>query len=161
MPRFASRAALLGAAALFLGSCGQSGGGSASSQPAASGASAAASSAPAAASDTAVSSAAASALPPVAAQPPAATPAAAAAVQVAERKREPTAAELLRDDPTYQARERRLEGLFGNARDRDPTGQVEREHSAALAERRACVDKACLDAWFRRREAALHQYVDN
>jgi hypothetical protein len=160
MPRFASRAALLGAAALFLGSCGQSGGRSASSQPAASGASATASSAPAAASDTAVSSAA-SALPPVASAPPSATPAAAGPVQVAERRREPTAAELLRDDPAYQARERRLEGLFGNARDRDPTGQVEREHGAALAERRACVDKACLDAWFRRREAALHQYVDN
>jgi len=143
------------AAASALAGCGQSGGTAASGQAAASSATVTAS-----ASDTAASSAA-SALPPLAAAPPAATPAAAAPVQVAERRRERTAAELLRDDPAYQARDRRLEALYGNARDRDPTGQVEREHGAALVERRACVDRACLDAWFRRREAALRQYVDN
>jgi len=73
----------------------------------------------------------------------------------------PSAAELLHNDPAYIAREHRLEAMFGNARDRDPTGQVAREHAQALAERRACADKACLDSWFRRREAALKQYVEN
>jgi hypothetical protein len=141
-------APLLGVAAILLCSCGQSGGGgTASSRPAAS-------SAP---SDTPVSSAAASALPPVAAAAATVTPAAANEPQ----RREPTAAELLRDDPGYAKREQRLEALYENAKERDPTGQVERAHAAALAERRACADRACLDAWFRRREAALRQYVEN
>jgi hypothetical protein len=75
------------------------------------------------------------------------------------RKRQRTAAELLRDDPAYAARESTLDALYQNAKERDPTGQVEREQALALAERRACAGRACLDAWFRRREAALRAYV--
>src|SRR4051794_19146673 len=122
-------------AAVLLCSCGPSGGGEAASSTAAA-SSAALSSAPAAASDTAPSSAAASALPPIAAAPPA--PAAAPT-------REPTPAELLRDDPAYVAKARSIEALYENAKDRDPTGQVEGEQNAALAQRRACADRACLD----------------
>jgi len=153
MASLRSAAPLLGVAAILLCSCGPSGGGGvASSQPGASSAPPAASSAP---SDTAVSSAAA-ALPPLAA---AATvgPAAAGDTQ----RHEPTAAELLRDDPAYAAKEHKLEALYENAKERDPTGQVERGQAAALAERRACADRACLDDWFRRRERALKQYVEN
>ncbi len=146
-----SKAALLGAASVLLISCGQSGGGAASNTPAASSAPPVAASAPAP-SDTA-SSAAVSALPLVAAAPAAPTPAAV--------KKPPTAAELLRDDPGYGARERKLDALYENAKDRDPTGQVEREQASALAQRRACADKACLDRWFSRREAALRTYVEN
>lgn len=152
-----SWAALIGVATLVLCGCSKSaGGGAASSQAAASSAPPAASSASAAPSDTVASSAVASALPPAA---PAATvtPAAARAPQT----REPTAAELLQYDPRYVARERRLEALYGNAKERDPTGQVEQEQAAALAARRTCVDRACLDAWFSRREAQLRQYVEN
>lgn len=76
-------------------------------------------------------------------------------------QRPPTAAELLRDDPGFRKRERRLEALYENAKERDPTGQVERAQAAALAERRACADRACLEDWFRRREHALKQYVEN
>lgn len=148
-----STAALLGAASLLVCGCGKPAGDAASAQAAASAAQPAASPAEAASSD-----AAASALAPVAAAPP---PAVAPASAPAPPKRQPTAAELLRDDPVYAEKERRLDALYGNARERDPTGQVEREQANALAERRACVDKACLDAWFRRREAALRQYVEN
>jgi hypothetical protein len=149
-------ASLLGVAAVLQCSCGQSSNsGSASSQAAASSAPPAASSTP---SDAAVSSAAASALPPAAAAAPTVAPAAAAEPQ---KREEPTAAELLHDDPGYEARERKLEALYQNAKERDPTGQVERAQAAALAERRACADRACLDAWFRRREAALKQYVED
>jgi len=145
----------LSVAALLLCSCGPSGGGAAaSSQPAASSAPIALSSAPAAASDTAPSSAAASALPPAPAAPPAPATARAAAPT-----REPTAAELLRNDPAYVAKARSIEALYENAKDRDPTGQVEGEQNAALAQLHACADRACLDTWFRRREAALRQYV--
>ena len=164
------KAALLGAAAVLLIGCGQSGGGggAASSQPAASSAPPPAAPAPpppAAASDTAASSAAAS-LPPLAAAPPVPAPAPAAVAvsgpaPAPPPKRQPTAAELLRDDPAYQSKDRAIEALYGNARDRDPTGQVAAEHAQALAQRRACADKACLDSWFRRREAALKQYVEN
>ena len=151
-------ASLLGVAVLLLCSCGQSGGGGArSSQAAASGASLAASSAP---SDTPASSAAVSA-PPPAAGAPSAAPTVAPAAAAEPAKREPTAAELLHDDPGYAARERKLEALYENAKERDPTGQVERAQAAALAERRACADRACLDTWFRRREAALKQYVED
>jgi hypothetical protein len=159
-----SAAALTSAAmALLLCSCGRSGGGGAvaSSQAAASSAPPAASSAPAAPSDLAPSSAADSALPPVAAAAPAAAVSITPAAAPAPPKRQPTAAELLRDDPAYIAREGRLEALYGNAKDRDPTGQVEREQAQALAERRACAGKTCLDRWFSRREAALKQYVEN
>ena len=163
-----STATLLGLASLVLCSCNPAGGGgAASSQPAASGApSAAASPAPPpAASDTAASSAAASALPPVAAAapPPAAPPPPArpAAIAAVAPKREPSPAELLRDDPVYLAKERTIDALYGNAKERDPTGQVEREQGAALAELHGCPNRGCLDSWFRRREAALKQYVDN
>jgi hypothetical protein len=94
-----------------------------------------------------------------AASPP--SPAAAPAPAPAPPRREPTAAELLQYDPAYIARERRLEALYGNARDRDPTGEVQHEQAQALAQRAYCVDRACLDDWFRRREAALRQYVGN
>ncbi|MGZ3273210.1 MAG: hypothetical protein ACXU82_02890 [Caulobacteraceae bacterium] len=153
MASLRAAAALLGLATVILCSCGPSGGGvTASSQPAASSAPPAAAPAPPAASDVATSGAAASALPPVAAAPPA---------PVATPKKQPTAAELLRDDPAYAAKERTLDALYENAKVRDPTGQVEREQSSALAQRRACADKACLDTWFRRREAALKQYIEN
>ena len=84
-----------------------------------------------------------------------------AAAPGAPPPREPTAAELLQYDARYIAREHRLEALYGNARERDPTGQVEHEQAAALAARRSCIDRACLDAWFSRREAQLKQYVEN
>ena len=160
MASLRSWAALMGASLALCG-CGKSGGGgAASSQAAASSAPPAASAAAAAASDTAPSSAAASALPPVAAaSPPAPTVRPAAAP--APRQREPSAAELLQYDPRYIAREQRLEALYGNAKERDPTGQVEHEQAAALAARSTCLDRACLDAWFSRREAQLRQYVEN
>ena len=143
-----SAAGLLALASILLSSCGpSSGGGAASSQPPASSVPPALSSAPVAASDTAASGAGASALPPVAAAPAA--------------RQQPTAAELLRDDPGYGARDRKLDALYQNAKERDPTGQVEREQASALAQRRACTDKACLDRWFSRREAALRTYVEN
>jgi hypothetical protein len=75
-------------------------------------------------------------------------------------KREPTPAELLRNDPAYVARGHRLDALYQNARERDPTGQVDHEQAAALIELHACPDKACLDRWFARREAALREYVE-
>ena len=75
-------------------------------------------------------------------------------------KREPTPAELLRDDPAYVAKGRRIDALYQNARERDPTGQVDQEQAAALAELHACADRACLDRWFIRREAALREYVE-
>jgi hypothetical protein len=153
-----SWAALTGAAALLLYGCGQSGSGkAASSQTALSSAPPAASSAAAAAFDTALSSAAASALPPPAAAVATVTPAAAPAPPT----REPTPAELLRSDPVYIAKGRTVDALYQNARERDPTGQVDHEQSAALAELHACADRACLDRWFKRREAALRQYVEN
>jgi hypothetical protein len=138
-----SAVALLGGVSVLLCSCGPSGGGAASSPS---------SNAPAVPSSA---TAPASAPPPLAAATPAAKPAPAVA------RRQPTAAELLRDDPAYAAKERALDALYQNARDRDPTGQVEREEATAVAERRGCGDKKCLDAWFRRREAALRQYVEN
>jgi hypothetical protein len=153
--------AALGAATLVLCACGKAGGGAASGQSAASSAPPAVSSAAAAPSDTAVSSAAASALPPAAASAPAPTVRPAAAAAPAPPRREPTAAELLHDDPRYIARAHRIDQLYGNARERDPTGQVDHEQAAAMAELHACVDKACLDAWMSRREAALSQYVGN
>lgn len=76
-------------------------------------------------------------------------------------KKQPTAAQLLRDDPGYAAKERKLDALYQNAKERDPTGQVERQQASAMAQRRACADKACLDRWFERREAALRAYVEN
>lgn len=151
--------AVISAPTLALCACGKGGGGTASGQAAASGAPPAAASASAAPSDTAASSAAASALPPVAAAPPAATVAPASAAP-APPKREPTAAELLRTG-AYEAKEQRLDALYENAKERDPTGEVEREQASALAQRRACADKRCLDAWFSRREAALRRYVEN
>jgi hypothetical protein len=75
-------------------------------------------------------------------------------------KREPTPAELLRNDPTYVAKGRRIDTLYQNARERDPTGQVDREQASALDELHACADRACLDRWFVRREAALREYVE-
>lgn len=146
-------AVALGLASALLCGCGRPAGGGAASSPVAGGPTPAASSAPAPASGAAPADIAASALPPVAAAPPAPAPPA--------PRRQPAAAELLRDDPAYAAKERTIEALYGNARERDPTGQVEREQASALAERRACADRACLDAWFRRREAALKQYVEN
>ena len=154
-----SSVALLSAATVLLCGCGPSGGGAPSRQAAAGSAPPAVSSASAAPSDTAASTVAASALPPVAAEPPPAParirPAAAAA------PREPTPAELLRNDPAYIARGRRLDAAYQNARERDPTGQVDQEQAAALAELHACPDRACLDRWFNRREAALREYVGN
>jgi hypothetical protein len=85
------------------------------------------------------------------------SPLAAAAPQP---KREPTPAELLRNDPVYVARGQRIDALYQNARERDPTGQVDREQAAALVELYACLDRACLDRWFTRREAALREYVE-
>jgi hypothetical protein len=152
--------AFLGAASALLCGCSPSGGGAASSQAAAGEAPpAAASTAP---SDPAASSLAASAPPPVAAEPP---PAPAqvrpAAAPAAPPRREPTPAELLRNDPAYVARGQRLDALYQNARERDPTGQVDHDQAAALAELQACPDRACLDRWFSRRESALREYVGN
>ena len=128
-----SWAALMGAATLVLCGCSPSGGGGATpTQAATSSAPPATAAAVAAPSDTATSSAASSAPPPVAAaSPPAPTVTPAAAP--APRQREPSAAELLQYDPRYIAREHRLEALYGNAKERDPTGQVEHEQAAALA----------------------------
>ena len=157
-----SWAALMGAATLVLCGCSPSGGGGATpTQAATSSAPPATAAAVAAPSDTATSSAASPASAPVAAASapaPTVRPAAAAAPLP---PREPTAAELLQYDPRYIAREHRLEALYGNAKERDPTGQVEQEQAAALAARRTCFDRACLDAWFSRREAQLKQYVEN
>jgi len=138
------RAVLAGAASVLLGSCGPSGGGAATSRAAASDTPPPQPSAPVSRSD------AATAIPPQAAAAPPLTPV---------RKRQPTAAELLRDDPAYAAKDSALDALYQNAKERDPTGQVEREQALAVAERRACAGRACLDAWFRRREAALRAYV--
>jgi hypothetical protein len=156
MIRLRPWAALIGAAALLLCACGPSGSGKAASHAAASSAPPAASSAAVAESDTAASSATASSVAPVAAAATV-TPAAANA----EPKREPTPAELLRDDPAYIAKAHTVDALYQNARERDPTGQVDHEQAAALAELHACPDRACLDRWFKRREAALRQYVEN
>jgi hypothetical protein len=147
-------AALVAVSALLCG-CGPSGAGgtAASSQ-------AAASSAPPAASSAASDAAAAFALPPVAAAPAPPPPPPPQVSQAAAPKREPTPAELLRDDPVYVAKGHRIDALYQNARERDPTGQVDHQQAAALAELHACPNKACLDRWFTRREAELKQYVE-
>jgi hypothetical protein len=67
----------------------------------------------------------------------------------------------LANDPTYIAKAHQVDSLYQNARERDPTGQVDHEQAAALAELHACANRACLDRWFSRREAALRQYVEN
>lgn len=72
----------------------------------------------------------------------------------------PSAGELLRNDPQLAAREQALRALYQNAAERDVTGQVEREQSAALAARAACHTRECLASWFAGREAVLRAFDD-
>lgn len=88
-----------------------------------------------------------------------ATGAAAARKPPPERPRSPH--EILASDRTLQARERRVQAMFANARDRDVNGFVVEEELAAREAWSECRYRACLRAWYDRREQELAVWEEN
>jgi hypothetical protein len=75
--------------------------------------------------------------------------------------RQASAADIVAGDAGLQARERRVQAMLANARGRDVTGQVNAEEGAARSAWAACRSAACLQDWYRRREAALSVWEGN
>jgi hypothetical protein len=76
-----------------------------------------------------------------------------------ERPRSPQ--EILASDRGLQARERKVQAMFANARDRDVNGQVVDEELMAREAWSECRFRACLQAWYDRREAQLAVWEGN
>jgi hypothetical protein len=76
-----------------------------------------------------------------------------------ERPRSPH--EILASDRTLQARERKVQAMFANARDRDVNGQVVEEEAFAREAWSECRYRACLRAWYDRREQELAVWEGN
>ena len=82
-------------------------------------------------------------------------------VPIADAKRTPppfVALNVVATDPTYRARQKRLETLVANAASRDPNGDAQAAYDDALFSRNRCGSRACLNAWYARQEAALSKW---
>jgi hypothetical protein len=61
----------------------------------------------------------------------------------------------------FRQRNARIEGMLANALARDVTGQVQRDHEAAMESLRACRTNPCIDLWLKRQEAELSQWAED
>ncbi len=83
-------------------------------------------------------------------------------VPIADARRAPppfVALNVVATDPTYRARQKRLETLVADAASRaTPTATRRPRYDDALFSRNRCGSRACLNAWYARQETALSKW---